>query len=138
MFKFLIQMAIPNRHLELTQMHGPDTLIDETELHLFIREHGNKGWRYGLGWTPSGSRCKHAGVGSSQPMFANTEPIELLRKEIKKIQTNMSRMIEDKTLTCDQLRDMQGWLGHIEQAVIERLGIHSCLQKKLMMILIVT
>ncbi|KAK9135011.1 hypothetical protein Syun_014341 [Stephania yunnanensis] len=45
MFKFLIQTAICN---ELTQSQ-PNTSIDETELHLSVMEHDDKGWTYRLG-----------------------------------------------------------------------------------------
>ncbi|KAK9138257.1 hypothetical protein Sjap_008851 [Stephania japonica] len=49
-----IVTAICNRRLELAQLHGPDTPIDEIELYLSVVEHNDKGQRFGLGWTPSG------------------------------------------------------------------------------------
>ncbi|KAK9140770.1 hypothetical protein Scep_010451 [Stephania cephalantha] len=85
--------AIRNRRIELTQSQ-PDTPIDKTELYLSIVERDNKGQTYGLGWTPSGRRHPGAGAGagaeSSQHISAHDEPIELLRKDIKEMQTNLT------------------------------------------------
>ncbi|KAK9140244.1 hypothetical protein Scep_009925 [Stephania cephalantha] len=63
--------------------------------------HDDKGRTYGLGWTPSGSRRRHAGAGSSRPIPANDGLIELLKRDIKEMQTNLLWVIEDKTLDCD-------------------------------------
>ncbi|KAK9114795.1 hypothetical protein Syun_021592 [Stephania yunnanensis] len=45
-----------------------------------------------------GSRRRHAGAGSSWPLFANDEPIEQLRGDIKEMQRSPLRVINDKTL----------------------------------------
>ncbi|KAK9082971.1 hypothetical protein Scep_029442 [Stephania cephalantha] len=75
------------------------------------------------GWTPSRSRRRHAGARSSWPISAHDEPIELLRKDIKEMQTNLLRVIRDNTLDCDELRELQGRLGRMEQALMDRLEI---------------
>ncbi|KAK9148737.1 hypothetical protein Scep_007494 [Stephania cephalantha] len=82
-----------------------------------------EGRTYVLGWTPSGSKRRHAGVGFSRPIFVIDEPIELLRKDIKEMQTNLLRVIQDNTLDRDQLRELQGRLGCMEQALKEKLRI---------------
>ncbi|KAK9140471.1 hypothetical protein Scep_010152 [Stephania cephalantha] len=87
----------------LTQLHGPDMPIDETELYLSVMERDDKGQTYGLGWTPSQSRRRHAGVGSSRPMSANDEPIEQLRGDIKEMQRSLLRVINDKIFDRDLL-----------------------------------
>ncbi|KAK9147982.1 hypothetical protein Scep_006739 [Stephania cephalantha] len=56
-------------------------------------------------------------------MYANNEPIELLRIGIKEMQTSLLMLIKDKTLDRDQLREMHRRLGRMEQAVIDKLGI---------------
>ncbi|KAK9133431.1 hypothetical protein Scep_012959 [Stephania cephalantha] len=109
--------VIHHRRIELTQSQ-PDTPIDETELYLSIVEHDNKGWTYGLGWTPSGLRRRHAtagagagggdGAGSSRPISSPNEPIELLRRDFKEMQTHILRVMQDQTLTRDELREVQG------------------------------
>ncbi|KAK9126113.1 hypothetical protein Scep_014959 [Stephania cephalantha] len=80
---------------------------------------------YRLWWTPSGSRCRHTevGAGSSRPMSVNDEPIEQLREDIKEMQRSFLRVINDKTLDHDQLQEIQGRLGLMEQAMMDRLGI---------------
>ncbi|KAK9100719.1 hypothetical protein Scep_024149 [Stephania cephalantha] len=49
----LKSMTIPNRRLELIQLHSYDTSIDESELYLSVVERDDKRRRYGLGWIPS-------------------------------------------------------------------------------------
>ncbi|KAK9125933.1 hypothetical protein Scep_014779 [Stephania cephalantha] len=89
-----IVTAIQRRWIELTQSQ-PYTPIDETELYLFVVECDDKGRTYGLGWTPSGPRRRHAtvggaggrigggvgagdGAGFSRPISSPNEPVELL------------------------------------------------------------
>ncbi|KAK9167250.1 hypothetical protein Scep_002441 [Stephania cephalantha] len=121
--------------IELTQSH-PDTPIDETDLYLFVIERDDKGRTYGLGWTPSGSRRRHATAGgagggarggneagSSRPIYSLNEPIELLRKDFQTMQTHILRVMQDHTLTLDQLREVQGQLCRMEQALMDRLMI---------------
>ncbi|KAK9105362.1 hypothetical protein Scep_022206 [Stephania cephalantha] len=82
---------------------------------------------YGLGWTPLGSRRRHAGAGvgagSSRPISAHDEPIKLLRRNIKEKQINLLRVIWDNTLGREELREVQGRLGRLEQVLMDRLGI---------------
>ncbi|KAK9118415.1 hypothetical protein Scep_016508 [Stephania cephalantha] len=65
----------------------------------------------GLGWTPSRSRRRHSGAragdvaGSYQPISAPNEPIELLRKNFKQMQINILRVMQDNTLTRDELQE---------------------------------
>ncbi|KAK9111521.1 hypothetical protein Scep_019040 [Stephania cephalantha] len=66
---------------------------------------------------------RHAGAGSSWPMSARDEPIKQLRGDIKPMQRSFLRVINDKTLDRDQLHEMQGRLGRMEQALMDRLGI---------------
>ncbi|KAK9094132.1 hypothetical protein Scep_025601 [Stephania cephalantha] len=99
--------AIRDIRTGLTQLQGPyHTPIDETELYLSVVERSGKGHVYGLWWTPLGSRRTHAGVRSSRSMAANDEPIEQLRRVINEIQRSLLRVIQDKTLDLDQLREM--------------------------------
>ncbi|KAK9147860.1 hypothetical protein Scep_006617 [Stephania cephalantha] len=134
----MIVTANRNRCIELTQLQ-PDTPIDETELYLSVVERDDKGHTYGLGWTPLRSRRRHVGAGagagagvgdgdgdgggSSRPVSAHDEPIELLRRDIKEMQTNLLRVMQDNTLNPDELREVQGQLGHMEQALMDRLEI---------------
>ncbi|KAK9094954.1 hypothetical protein Scep_026423 [Stephania cephalantha] len=127
-------VTIKNRRIVLTQSQ-PDTPIDETELYLSVMERDDKGRTYGLGWTPSGSRRRHVGVGagvragagdgagSSRPIYAPNEPIELLRRDFKEMQTNLLWVMQDNTLTRDELREVQGQLRRIEKALMDKLGI---------------
>ncbi|KAK9094363.1 hypothetical protein Scep_025832 [Stephania cephalantha] len=123
-----IVTAIRNRRIELTQSQL-DTLIDETELYLSVVERDNKGQTYGLGWTPSGSRRRHAEAGagdgarSSRPISAPNEPIKLLRMDFKEMQTNLLRVIQDNTLTRDELREVLAQLRRMEHALMDRLYI---------------
>ncbi|KAK9159915.1 hypothetical protein Syun_006256 [Stephania yunnanensis] len=55
--------------------------------------------------------------------FAPNEPIELLRRDFKEMQTNLLRVMQDNTLTHNELRDVQGQLRHMEHALMDRLGI---------------
>ncbi|KAK9166428.1 hypothetical protein Scep_001619 [Stephania cephalantha] len=93
---------------------GHDTPINETDLYLSVVEHDKKGQTYGLGWTPLGSRRRHAEAGSSRPMFANNEPIKQLRGDIKEMKGSLLMVIQDITLDRDLLREMQGRLGRME------------------------
>ncbi|KAK9100795.1 hypothetical protein Scep_024225 [Stephania cephalantha] len=119
-----IFMAIRDRRIELTQSQT-DTPIDETELYLFVVEREDKGRTYGLGWTPSGSRRRHAGAGagSSRPMSTNDEPIEQLKGDIKEMQRSLLRVIYDKTLNREQSQETYGRLGCMEQALMDILRI---------------
>ncbi|KAK9082835.1 hypothetical protein Scep_029306 [Stephania cephalantha] len=93
-----------------------DTPIDEIDLYLSVVERDDKGRTYGLGWTPSWSRRKHAtaggaeggagggdGTGSSRPIYSPNEPVELLRRDFQTMQTHILRVMQDHTLTQDQL-----------------------------------
>ncbi|KAK9121480.1 hypothetical protein Syun_019097 [Stephania yunnanensis] len=51
------------------------------------------------------------------------EPIELLRRDIQEMRTNLLWVIQDNTLDHDELRDVQGQLGRMLQAPMDRLGI---------------
>ncbi|KAK9131929.1 hypothetical protein Scep_011457 [Stephania cephalantha] len=84
-----IVTTIQRRRIELTQSQ-PDTPIDEIELYLFVAERDDKGLTYRLGWTPSGSRRRHAttggagggdGVGPSQPISSPNELVVLLQRD---------------------------------------------------------
>ncbi|KAK9112223.1 hypothetical protein Scep_019742 [Stephania cephalantha] len=121
--------------IEQTQSQ-PDTPIDETELYLSVIERNDKGRTYGLGWTPSGSRRRRAtaggarggggggdGTGSSRPISSPNEPVELLRRDFQEMQTHILRVMHDHTLTQVQLREVQGQLHRMEQALMDRLGI---------------
>ncbi|KAK9157336.1 hypothetical protein Scep_003910 [Stephania cephalantha] len=86
----------------------------------------------GLGWTLSESQRRHAtprgagggdGARSSQPISSPNEPVELLRRDFQTMQTHILRVMQDHTLTQDQLREVQGQLRHMEQALMDRLGI---------------
>ncbi|KAK9083441.1 hypothetical protein Scep_029912 [Stephania cephalantha] len=112
-----IVTVIRRRWIELTQSQ-PDTPIDDTELYLSVVERDDKGRTYGLGWTPSGSRRRRAtaggaagggdGAGSSQPISSPNEPIELLQRDLQEMHTHILRVMQDHTLTQDQLREVQG------------------------------
>ncbi|KAK9100863.1 hypothetical protein Scep_024293 [Stephania cephalantha] len=130
-----IVTAIRRRRIELTQSQS-DTPIDETELYLFVIERGDKGRTYGLGWTSSGSRRRHAtaggagggagggnGAGSSRPISSPYEPVELLWRDFQAMQTHILQVMQDHTLTQDQLREVQGQLNRMEQALMDRLKI---------------
>ncbi|KAK9140970.1 hypothetical protein Scep_010651 [Stephania cephalantha] len=119
-----------NIRIKLTQSQL-DTLIDELESYLSVVERDDKGRTYGLGWTPSGSRRRHVnvgvgasdGAGSSWPISAPNEPIELLRRDFNEMQTNLLRVMQDNTLTHNELRKVQGQLRHVEHALMDKLGI---------------
>ncbi|KAK9132760.1 hypothetical protein Scep_012288 [Stephania cephalantha] len=105
---------------------------DLARLYLSVVEHDDKGRTYGLGWTPSGSRRRHAtaggagggdGAGSSRPISTPNEPVELLRRDFQAMQTHILRVMQDHTLTQDQLQEVQGQLNRMEQALMDRLGI---------------
>ncbi|KAK9132574.1 hypothetical protein Scep_012102 [Stephania cephalantha] len=84
-------------------------------------------------WTPSGSRRRHAtaggaagggdGAGSSRLISSPNEPIELLRRDFQEMETHILWVIQDHTLTQDQLRKVQGQLRRMEQALMDKLGI---------------
>ncbi|KAK9157335.1 hypothetical protein Scep_003909 [Stephania cephalantha] len=124
----MIVMTIRNRPIELSQSQV-DTPIDETELYLSVVERDDKGQTYGLGWTPSGSWLRHVGAragdgaGSSRPISAPNEPIELLRRDFKEMQTNLLQVMQDNTLIRDELREVQGQLCCMEHALMDRLVI---------------
>ncbi|KAK9118293.1 hypothetical protein Scep_016386 [Stephania cephalantha] len=130
-----IVTAIQRRRIELTQSQ-PDTPIDETKLYLSVVERDEKGRTYGLWWISSGSRRRHAtaggagggdGTGSSRPISSPNEPVELLRRDFQAMQTHILRVMQDNTLTQDQLREVQGQFNRIEQALMDRLGISFAL-----------
>ncbi|KAK9166064.1 hypothetical protein Scep_001255 [Stephania cephalantha] len=123
------------RRIELTQSQ-PDTPIDETKLYLSVIERNDKGRTYGLRWTPSGSRHIHAtaggagdgnGAGSSRPISTPNKPVELLQRNFQAMQTHILRVMQDHTLTQDQLREIQCQLNHMEQTLMDRLGISFAL-----------
>ncbi|KAK9162543.1 hypothetical protein Syun_003445 [Stephania yunnanensis] len=58
-------------------------------------------------------------------MSANYEPIQL--RGIKEMQRSLLKVIQDKTLDRDQLREMYEQLGRMEQALMDRLGISFAL-----------
>ncbi|KAK9158272.1 hypothetical protein Scep_004846 [Stephania cephalantha] len=68
---------------------------------------------------------RHAGAGArfSRPISAHDEPIELLRKDIKDMQTNLLRVMQDNTLSREEMRELQGRLCRMEQALMDSLGI---------------
>ncbi|KAK9112199.1 hypothetical protein Scep_019718 [Stephania cephalantha] len=116
-----IVTAIQRRRIELTQSQL-DTPIYETDLYLSVVERDDKGWTYGLGWTPSGSRRRHATAGgagggagggdgarSSRPISSPNESVELLRRDFQMMQTHILRV--------------QGQLRRMEQALMDRLEI---------------
>ncbi|KAK9118154.1 hypothetical protein Scep_016247 [Stephania cephalantha] len=103
-----------------TKDHDDVTFLDQ-RVETIVRD--DKGRTYELEWTPSGSRRRHAGAGSSRPMSTSDEPIEQLREKIKEMQRSLLRVINDKTLDRDQLFEMHGRLGRIEQALMDRFGI---------------
>ncbi|KAK9112377.1 hypothetical protein Scep_019896 [Stephania cephalantha] len=74
-------------------------------------------------WTPSGSQRKHATAGgagggdgaeSSWPISSSNEPVELLWRDFQTMQTHILRVMQDHTLTQDQLREVQGQLRRME------------------------
>ncbi|KAK9158203.1 hypothetical protein Scep_004777 [Stephania cephalantha] len=66
------------------------------------------------------------GAGSSRPISSPNEPIELC-EDFQEMQTHILRVMQDHTLTQDQLREVQGQLRHMEQALIDRLEISFAL-----------
>ncbi|KAK9101328.1 hypothetical protein Scep_024758 [Stephania cephalantha] len=97
--------------------------IDKTDLYLSVVECDDNGRTYGLGWTPSRSWRRHAtaggagggdGAGSSRLISSPNEPVELLRRDFQTMQTHILRVIQDYTLTQDQLREVQGRLRRME------------------------
>ncbi|KAK9134700.1 hypothetical protein Syun_014030 [Stephania yunnanensis] len=54
-----------------------------------------------------------------RPIFAMA--IEPLRKDIKEMQINLLRVIQDNTLDNDQLQELQGRLGRMEHALMDGL-----------------
>ncbi|KAK9115230.1 hypothetical protein Syun_022027 [Stephania yunnanensis] len=55
--------------------------------------------------------------------FNRYQPIKQLRMDIKEMQRSLLRVINVKTLDRDQLQEMQGRLGRMEQALMDKLGI---------------
>ncbi|KAK9099992.1 hypothetical protein Scep_023422 [Stephania cephalantha] len=115
-------------------MHD-DTSIDKIELYLSVVKRDDKRRTYGLGWTPPGSQrtCYTGGGGrgagggdgarSSRTISSPNEHVEILWRDFQEMQTHILRVMQDHTLTQDQLRDVQGQLHHMEQALMDRLGI---------------
>ncbi|KAK9136080.1 hypothetical protein Syun_015410 [Stephania yunnanensis] len=64
-----------------------------------------------------------AGAGSSRPISARDEPIKLLMKDIKEMQTNLLRVMQDNTLNRDKLRKVQGQLSRMKHALMDILEI---------------
>ncbi|KAK9092758.1 hypothetical protein Syun_027669 [Stephania yunnanensis] len=50
-------------------------------------------------------------------------PIELLRKDIKDMETSLLRVMQDNMLSRHEFREFQERLARMEQALIDRLGI---------------
>ncbi|KAK9089238.1 hypothetical protein Scep_028320 [Stephania cephalantha] len=46
-----------------------------------------------------------------------------LRRDFQEMQTQILRIMQDHTLTQDQLREVQDQLHRMEQALMDRLGI---------------
>ncbi|KAK9111038.1 hypothetical protein Scep_018557 [Stephania cephalantha] len=63
------------------------------------------------------------GAGSSRPIYSPNEPVEFLRRDFQTMQTHILRVMQDRTLTQNQLREVQGQLRRMEQALMDRLGI---------------
>ncbi|KAK9096589.1 hypothetical protein Sjap_022086 [Stephania japonica] len=115
-----IAAAIHERTRDLSQLQ-PDTPIDETELYLEIVQRNDKGRRFGIGWTPSGSKMRrHDEAGSSRPIFADDEPFDQFKKEFKEMQTMILKMVNDTSVNRDQLLEMQGRLHRMEEGFMER------------------
>ncbi|KAK9167165.1 hypothetical protein Scep_002356 [Stephania cephalantha] len=62
-------------------------------------------------------------AGSSRPISSPYELVELLQRDFQAMQTHILRVMQDHTLTQDQLREVQGKLNRIERALMDRLGI---------------
>ncbi|KAK9148584.1 hypothetical protein Scep_007341 [Stephania cephalantha] len=77
----------------------------------------------GMGGMGNFMILRYVGAGSSQPISANNEPIELLRKDIKEMLTKLLLVIQDNTLDRDQLREMHGQLGRMKQTLMVILWI---------------
>ncbi|KAK9131534.1 hypothetical protein Sjap_012021 [Stephania japonica] len=63
--------------------------------------------------------CRHDEAGSSHPTFADDESFGQFKKDFKDMQATMLKLIEDKTIDREQLLEMQGRLGRMEQAFME-------------------
>ncbi|KAK9169860.1 hypothetical protein Syun_002000 [Stephania yunnanensis] len=63
------------------------------------------------------------GAGFSRSISSPNELVELLRRDFRAMQTHIFRAMQDHTLTQDQLREVQGQLNRMEQALMDRLGI---------------
>ncbi|KAK9101591.1 hypothetical protein Scep_025021 [Stephania cephalantha] len=125
-----IVTLIHRRRIELTQSQ-PDTPIDETDLYLSVVERDDKGRTYGLGWTPSGSRADMLQLEELEvEMELDLLGLFLLLMSLSNFCegtsircTHIIRIMQDHTLTQDQLREVQGQLRRMEQALMDRLGI---------------
>ncbi|KAK9130377.1 hypothetical protein Sjap_010864 [Stephania japonica] len=63
---------------------------------------------------------RHDEAGSSRPMFVDDESFGQFKKDSKEMQATILKLIEDKTVDHEQLFEMQGRLGRMEQAFMER------------------
>ncbi|KAK9119398.1 hypothetical protein Scep_017491 [Stephania cephalantha] len=63
------------------------------------------------------------GCGSSGPISSPNEPIKLLRRDFLEMQTHILWVMQDHTLTQDQLQEVEGQLRRMEHALMDRLGI---------------
>ncbi|KAK9098867.1 hypothetical protein Syun_025912 [Stephania yunnanensis] len=63
------------------------------------------------------------GGGSSRPISSPNELVELLWRDFQAMQTYIFRVIQDHTLTQDQLREVQGQLNCMERTLMDRLKI---------------
>ncbi|KAK9128573.1 hypothetical protein Syun_017370 [Stephania yunnanensis] len=63
------------------------------------------------------------GAGSSRPISSPNEPIKLLRRDFQTMRTHILWVMQDHTITQDQLRKVQCQLRRMEQTLMDRLGI---------------
>ncbi|KAK9128300.1 hypothetical protein Syun_017097 [Stephania yunnanensis] len=63
------------------------------------------------------------GARSSGSISSLNEPIKLLRRDFQEMQTQILRIMQDHTLTQDQLQEVQGQLRRKEQALTDKLEI---------------
>ncbi|KAK9110172.1 hypothetical protein Sjap_018232 [Stephania japonica] len=115
-----IAAAIHERTRELSQLQ-PDTPIDETKLYLEIVQQNDKGQRFSLGWTTSGSTMRRPDeVGPSCPIFADDEPFDQFEKEFKEMQAILLKLVDDTSVDRGQLLEMQRRLRRMEHGFMER------------------
>ncbi|KAK9161327.1 hypothetical protein Syun_007668 [Stephania yunnanensis] len=80
----------------------------------------------GGGYAPSsaGGARRGDGARSSRPNSTPNEPVELLRRDFQAMQTHILQVMQDHTLTQDQLqRGPRSRLNRMEHALMDRLGI---------------